>query len=47
MQITPITLKEAARFVSLYHRHHGPDRGGFFAIAVSLAIYLFQRAALA
>lgn len=35
MQITPITLREAAAFVAEHHRHHKPPQGALFAIAVS------------
>jgi hypothetical protein len=33
LHIRPITLKAAAAFVKLHHRHNIPDRGGKFAIA--------------
>lgn len=33
LTVVPITLREAHAFVSLYHRHHSPSRGGIFAVA--------------
>lgn len=35
MELQPITLKEARRFVDLYHRHHKAPQGGLFAIGLS------------
>ncbi len=35
MTLTPITLKEAMRFVADHHRHHGAPQGGLFAIGLS------------
>lgn len=35
MEIVPITLEEANRFVELHHRHHKPVVGHKFSIAVS------------
>lgn len=35
MRITPITLKEACRFVDEHHRHHPAPQGGLFAIGLS------------
>lgn len=35
MTLQPITLREATTFVERHHRHHGPPRGGLFAIAVN------------
>lgn len=37
MQICPITLREARRFVDLYHRHHRAPQGGKFAIGLQSA----------
>lgn len=34
LRLTPITWKKATRFVSQYHRHHGPPHGHKFSIAV-------------
>lgn len=36
MKIKPITLKEANRFVSLHHRHHGAVVGYKFAIGIEV-----------
>ena len=33
--LQPLTLREAAAFVRVHHRHHGPPQGGKFAIGVS------------
>jgi hypothetical protein len=33
LALQPVTLKEAAAWVRQHHRHHGPDRGGLFAVA--------------
>lgn len=33
MNLRPISLKEAAKFVGEFHRHHGEPAGGKFAIA--------------
>lgn len=38
LYLSPMTLKEAERFVRLHHRHHLPPQGGLFAIAVSDAL---------
>jgi len=35
MEIIPMTLKEAKRFVDLHHRHHHAPQGGKFAIGLS------------
>lgn len=35
LEITPITLREANKFVKEYHRHHKPVVGHKFSIAVS------------
>ena len=35
MNLTPITLKEAMRFVDLHHRHHKAPQGGLFAIGLA------------
>lgn len=35
--LSPVTLREAHRFVARLHRHHRPSRGGIFALAVSEA----------
>ena len=35
MNLQPITLKEARRFVDLHHRHHKAPPGGLFAIGLS------------
>jgi len=35
MELQPITLKEARRFVDLYHRHHKAPQGGLFAIGLN------------
>ncbi len=35
MNVSPITLKEARRFVDLHHRHHRAPQGGLFAIGLS------------
>jgi len=35
MNLQPITLKEAMRFVDLHHRHHKAPQGGLFAIGLS------------
>lgn len=35
LSITPITLREAHAYVEKTHRHHGPSRGGIFALACS------------
>lgn len=34
-ELVPITLREAHAFVELHHRHHGPDRGGRWAIGAA------------
>jgi hypothetical protein len=36
LSLSPITLKEARRFVGLHHRHHKPPQGGLFAVAVAI-----------
>lgn len=33
LQLQPITLKDARRFIDRHHRHHRPPTGGLFAIA--------------
>jgi hypothetical protein len=35
MELQPITLKEAMRFVNDHHRHHKAPQGGLFAIGLS------------
>jgi hypothetical protein len=35
LQIVPCGLREANAFVARHHRHHGPDRGHKFSIAVA------------
>lgn len=35
MNLQPITLKEAMRFVDEHHRHHRAPQGGLFAIGLS------------
>ena len=35
MELQPITLKEAKRFVDLHHRHHKAPQGGKFAIGLT------------
>ena len=35
MNLQPITLKEAMRFVDLHHRHHKAPQGGLFAIGLT------------
>jgi len=35
IQLVPITLGDAALFVSRHHRHHRPPQGGLFAVACS------------
>ena len=35
MELQPITLKEARRFVDMHHRHHKAPQGGLFAIGLS------------
>lgn len=35
MNLQPITLKEAMRFVDDFHRHHKAPQGGLFAIGLS------------
>lgn len=35
MELQPITLREARRFVDLHHRHHKAPQGGLFAIGLS------------
>ena len=35
IQLTPVTLKEACRFVAAHHRHHAAPQGGLFAIGLS------------
>ena len=37
LTLVPVSLREAHAFVNLHHRHHGPARGGKFAVAVALA----------
>lgn len=33
MRLSPITIREASRFVAAHHRHHAPPRGALFALA--------------
>lgn len=35
MELQPITLREAMRFVDEHHRHHAAPQGGLFAIGLS------------
>ena len=35
MDLQPITIKEAKRFVDLHHRHHKAPQGGKFAIGLT------------
>lgn len=35
MEIVPITLKDARRFVGLHHEHHDAPQGGLFAVGAS------------
>jgi hypothetical protein len=35
VEIVPITLKDARRFIDRHHRHHRAPQGGLFAIAVA------------
>ena len=35
LELQPITLREANRFVERHHRHHGPARGCLFCVAVN------------
>jgi hypothetical protein len=35
LELTPITLREARRYVAENHRHHRAPQGGIFAVAVS------------
>ena len=37
LELTPLTLKEARRFVDRHHRHHRAPQGGLFAVGVALA----------
>ena len=34
LQIVPVYLKEARRFVGLVHRHNKPPQGGLFAVGL-------------
>lgn len=36
LELSPLTLKEACRFVTRVHRHHRPPQGGLFAIGAAL-----------
>lgn len=36
LQLQPISIAEAQRFVKLHHRHHEAPQGGLFAVGVSL-----------
>lgn len=36
LQLQPISITEAQRFVKLHHRHHEAPTGGLFAVAVSV-----------
>ena len=35
LTIVPVSLRDAASYVSQYHRHHKPPQGGKFAVAVA------------
>ena len=35
LQLQPITLREARRFVNLHHRHHKAPQGGLYAIGLN------------
>lgn len=35
LQLQPVSISEAQRFVTLHHRHHKAPTGGLFAVAVS------------
>jgi hypothetical protein len=35
MNLQPVTLKEARRFVDIHHRHHKAPQGGLFAIGLA------------
>lgn len=35
LQLSPLTLKEACRYVARVHRHHKPPQGGLFAIGAA------------
>ena len=35
LDLTPLTLKEARRFVDQHHRHHKAPQGGLFAVGVA------------
>src|SRR5512139_1352607 len=35
LELQPISLREAGYFIAKYHRHHKPDRGWKFGIAVN------------
>lgn len=35
LEVVPLTLKEASRFVAVHHRHHRPPRGGLFALGAA------------
>ena len=37
LELVPITLREANRFVEQHHRHHQPSRGCRFCVAVAQA----------
>ena len=36
LELMPITIREAKKFVDRFHRHHASSRGGKFSIAVTL-----------
>lgn len=36
LEIVPMTVKGAARFIREHHRHHAPPTGGLFAVAVEM-----------
>ena len=40
LELIPMTLKEARRFVDLHHRHHKAPQGGLFAVGVALGVEL-------
>jgi hypothetical protein len=35
LRIVPVSFRDAARFVAMWHRHHGPPRGMKFALGVA------------
>lgn len=36
VRVTPLTVKDAARFIAAHHRHHRPPAGGLFAVGASV-----------